>query len=56
VGGTVVAADVRLDFDDPTDTPTSRVIADQPGTDEGARRLECGRGEDRAIEDRQPRG
>jgi hypothetical protein len=53
VRGPVVAADVRLDLDDPSDPPTRGVVADELCADQAARRLERRPRQDGAVEDAQ---
>ena len=47
----VLAADVRLDLDDPPDTPTGVVVTDKCGTEKGSTGLERRPREQRAVED-----
>ena len=47
----VLAADVRLDLDDPPDTPTGVVVTDESGTQKGSTGLERRTREQLAVED-----
>ena len=49
----VVASDVRLDFDDPPDPAAGAILPDQPGADERVARFQCGRREDGPVQDGQ---
>jgi hypothetical protein len=53
VGRLVVLADIRLDFDDPSNPAARRVVADQPRADEVACGLERRLREDGPVEDAQ---
>jgi hypothetical protein len=46
----IVLPDVGLDLDDPTDTPTGVVVADQPGAEQRPAGLQGRPGQCRAID------
>jgi hypothetical protein len=50
----VVATDVRLELDDPADPAPRRVVADEPGADEGRGGVERRAREDGPVDDAQP--
>ncbi|MEP6638521.1 MAG: hypothetical protein ABJC39_04160 [Chloroflexota bacterium] len=54
MGRLVVAADVRLELDDPSDAAPGGVVADQSRTDQGSSGLERGPLEQGPIDDAQP--
>jgi hypothetical protein len=56
VGGAIAPSDVRLELDDPADASPGRVVTNESGADERSRGVDRRGGEDRPIDDRQPRG
>ena len=56
VRGAIVAPEVGLDLDDPTDAPSGRVVADEARPDERARRPRASAREDGPIDDAQRSG
>ena len=49
----VLASDVRLHLDDPPNPAAAGIIPDQPGSDERVAGLQCGRADDRPVQDGQ---
>ena len=52
----IVRPEVGLDLDDPADPPPGRIVADEPGADEGAAGVEGRAGQDGPVEDAQTDG
>jgi hypothetical protein len=56
VRGTVLRADVRLDFDDAADAPSGVVVADETGADQRASRVDGGPSEKGPLDGAQADG
>jgi hypothetical protein len=54
VRGEVVPATVRLDLDDPADSPAATVVTDEQRPEKASCGVECRSREDRSVEDRGP--
>jgi hypothetical protein len=50
VRGQILAADVRLDLDDPPDAPAGVIVSDEDGTQKGSAGLQRGPREQCAVE------